>query len=65
MPGDPRPLVLHRGDEIRTEISRKFTAASFAAALEGPGLELDGFWSDDDGLFALALARPAAAEHRS
>ena len=64
MPGDLRPLVLHRGDEIRTEISRKFTAESFAAALEGPGLELDGWWSDDEVLFALALARPAADMNR-
>ena len=62
MPGDARPLVLGEGDEIRTEISRKFTRESFAAALAAPGLELNGWWGDDDSLFALALARPAAGD---
>lgn len=57
MPGDDRPLVLPEGSEIRTEISRKFTRDSFNAALAGCGLSLDRWWTDREGLFALALVR--------
>jgi L-histidine N-alpha-methyltransferase len=47
------------GDEIRTEISCKYTRLSFVEALFGTGLELWRWWTDPDELFALALVRPA------
>lgn len=58
MPGDERVLELAQGDEIRTEISCKYTRGSFTAALAGSGLALDRWWTDDDELFALALVKP-------
>jgi L-histidine N-alpha-methyltransferase len=53
-----REIRFGAGDEIRTEISRKFTRPSFVAALDGTGLELVAWYTDDDGLFASALVRP-------
>jgi len=58
MPGDPRPLELAIGSEIRTEISCKFSRAGFERHLDGTGLALDGWWTDAGPLFALALLRP-------
>jgi L-histidine N-alpha-methyltransferase len=46
------------GDEIRTEISCKYTRLSFLDTLFGTGLELWRWWTDPDELFALALVRP-------
>jgi len=46
------------GEELRTEISAKFTPARLAADLEAAGLELDGWFTDGDELFGLSLARP-------
>ncbi|MCU0304406.1 MAG: L-histidine N(alpha)-methyltransferase [Thermoanaerobaculales bacterium] len=56
--GDGREIRFAAGDEIRTEISRKFTRHSFAAALDGTGLELAAFATDPAELFASALVRP-------
>ena len=47
------------GDEIRTEISRKFTKEGFTAELESGGLVLDQWFTDPQERFALALAAPA------
>ena len=58
MPTDPRPLVLDAGAEIRTEISCKFTRSSLDRRVHGTGLVRDGWWTDDEELFALALLRP-------
>ena len=55
---DSRRLRLDTGDDIRTEISRKFTRDSFIAALNGTGLELSEWFTDSDELFASALVRP-------
>jgi L-histidine N-alpha-methyltransferase len=66
LPGDPRPLVLETGDEIRTELSCKFTADSFDRSLDGNGLALRHWWTDPDDLFALAMvgrADTGAADH--
>ena len=54
------------GDEIRTEISCKYTRASLGALLPGTGLRLVDWLTDDLGLFALAVmerdgSRPRAA----
>jgi L-histidine N-alpha-methyltransferase len=59
--GDNRELRFECGDEIRTEISRKFTRRSFTRELEGTGLELTEWFTDPEDLFALALVRPIPA----
>jgi len=45
------------GEELRTEISAKFTRARVEADLQAAGLGLDRWYTDSDGLFALSLAR--------
>jgi L-histidine N-alpha-methyltransferase len=45
------------GDEIRTEISCKYTEGAFRALLAGTGLALDRWITDDERAFALALLR--------
>jgi L-histidine Nalpha-methyltransferase len=45
-----------RGEELRTEISAKFTRARVEADYEAAGLELAEWFTDDDELFALSLA---------
>lgn len=49
----------HRGETILTEISRKFTRASAESLLRAGGLNLIGFHTDPDQLFALCLAEVA------
>jgi L-histidine N-alpha-methyltransferase len=44
------------GEELRTEISAKFTHDAVARELDGAGLQLDAFHTDGDGLFGLAVA---------
>jgi len=60
--GKDRRLRFVTGDEIRTEISRKFTRESFTAELEGTGLYVANWFTDPEGLFASALARPVESE---
>jgi L-histidine N-alpha-methyltransferase len=45
-----------RGEELRTEISAKFTRDRIEADYAACGLELAEWFTDDDGLFALSLA---------
>jgi L-histidine N-alpha-methyltransferase len=47
-----------RGEELRTEISAKFTRDRLQADYAAAGLELAEWFTDDDGLFALSLATP-------
>jgi L-histidine N-alpha-methyltransferase len=47
------------GEEMRTEISAKFTRARLEGDLAAAGLELVGWYTDAEGRFALSLARPA------
>jgi L-histidine N-alpha-methyltransferase len=49
------------GEELRTEISAKFTQPRIEADFEAAGLRLDAFYTDPEELFALSLARPATA----
>ena len=50
------------GEELRTEISAKFTPERVRADLEAAGLDARSSWfTDDDGLFAVTLARLASA----
>jgi L-histidine Nalpha-methyltransferase len=46
------------GEEIRTEISAKFTRDAVAGELTAAGLTLDDFFTDGGGLFGLAFASP-------
>jgi L-histidine N-alpha-methyltransferase len=48
-----------RGEELRTEISAKFTRDRVEADFAAAGLELAEWFTDDDGLFALSLAARA------
>ena len=47
------------GEELRTEISAKFTRDAVQRELDGAGLRLDTFHTDDGGLFGLASASVA------
>ena len=44
------------GEEMRTEISTKFTREGIERELATAGLELDAFHTDDEGLFGLSVA---------
>ena len=50
-------LVLQTGEEIRTEISAKFRRGGVDAELAKAGFDLDSWWTDQEGRFALSLAR--------
>jgi L-histidine N-alpha-methyltransferase len=47
------------GEELRTEISAKFSRDRMERELGAAGLALDRWWTDPAGDFALLLARPA------
>jgi len=47
------------GEEIRTEISTKFTPERLESELGAAGMALDEMFRDDEGLFALSLCSPA------
>jgi L-histidine N-alpha-methyltransferase len=51
-------VTLAHGEEIRTEISCKFTYGDVTAMLAMAGLDLAAWYTDPDDLFALALAVP-------
>ena len=50
-------LDLREGDDIRTELSCKYTRESFSAHLAGSGLRLERWITDPQRLFASALLR--------
>ena len=45
------------GEEMRTEVSAKFTQERVATELANAGMHLARWWTDPDGDFALLLAR--------
>lgn len=45
------------GEEMRTEISTKFARQGLEGIYAEAGLEISGWWTDPDGLYALSLAR--------
>ncbi len=47
-----------RNEEMRTEISTKFTRARIEDSYADAGLELTEWWTDAEDLYALSLARP-------
>jgi L-histidine Nalpha-methyltransferase len=49
-----------RNEEMRTEISTKFTRPRLERTYADVGLELVEWWPDPDEIYALSLARPAA-----
>jgi L-histidine N-alpha-methyltransferase len=50
-------MSLAKGAEIRTEISCKYTRKTLEPLLEGSGLRLERWMTDDERLFALAFLR--------
>ena len=52
-------VELAPGEEIRTEISTKFTREQVRDDLAAAGLRLNSFFTDDDGLFGLSVSAPA------
>ena len=59
VPGAGIEVALGAGEEIRTEISAKFTPSRVDSELSQAGLRLEHFWTDDAGLFGLSLSSPA------
>ncbi|HWX52725.1 MAG TPA: L-histidine N(alpha)-methyltransferase, partial [Solirubrobacteraceae bacterium] len=55
------PVHFDAGEELRTEISAKFTPERLEGDLAAAGLELVRWLTDADGLFALTLSRIAAS----
>ena len=51
-------IAFAAGEEMRTEISTKFTRERLEASYADAGLELIEWWTDPDELYALSLARP-------
>jgi L-histidine Nalpha-methyltransferase len=47
------------GEELRTEISTKFTRERIEGDLEAAGLELESWFTDDEDLFAISVSRLA------
>ena len=47
------------GEELRTEVSAKFTEQRLADDLGAAGLKLDQLWTDSEERFALSLSSPA------
>jgi L-histidine N-alpha-methyltransferase len=50
-------VAFRRGDEIRTELSCKYTRTSLEALLAGTGLRLESWHTDPEDLFATVLLR--------
>jgi L-histidine Nalpha-methyltransferase len=57
LPALDRTLEIAPGEEIHTEISAKFDRPRTEAMLRGAGLEPLAWWTDEEELFGLALAR--------
>jgi L-histidine N-alpha-methyltransferase len=50
------------GEELRTEISAKFTRERLEADYRASGLAMEHWYTDEDELFALSLAGPAGSQ---
>jgi L-histidine Nalpha-methyltransferase len=57
VPGAGIRLALEAGEEIRTELSCKYTRESFTRRIAGSGLAVERWITDAEGLFASALLR--------
>ncbi|MBA2765157.1 MAG: L-histidine N(alpha)-methyltransferase, partial [Thermoleophilaceae bacterium] len=58
IPGAGIEVSFEAGEEIRTEISAKFTRAGVGDELAGAGLGLEEFFTDPRESFGVALAGP-------
>lgn len=66
IPGAGIEMQFRRGDEVRTELSCKYTRSSLEAMLVGTGLGLESWYTDPEELFASVLLRrsdEAVPEH--
>ena len=54
-------VTFEEGEELRTEVSAKFTRSRLESDLAAAGLRLTAWWTDPQERFALALARRSAA----
>ncbi|MBA2566977.1 MAG: L-histidine N(alpha)-methyltransferase [Thermoleophilaceae bacterium] len=59
IPGAGIDVDLAAGEDIRTEVSAKFTEAGFERELATAGMRLESFMTDTGGRFGLALAAPS------
>lgn len=59
IPGAGLRLELTEGEEIRTEISCKYTRESFCSLLDDTGFDMSRWYTDPEDLFALTLLRAA------
>jgi L-histidine N-alpha-methyltransferase len=59
IPGAGIEVRLADGEEIRTEISSKFTLQALHRELADAGMAIESFYTDPDGLFGVSLASPA------
>ncbi len=57
LPGIDRVIEFESGEQMRTEISAKFTRARVESELAATGFKLDMWWTDVQDRFALSLAR--------
>jgi L-histidine N-alpha-methyltransferase len=57
IPGVDLVVDLAEGEEIRTEVSAKFRREGVEHELKSAGFDLDRWWTDSEGRFALSLAR--------
>ncbi|MGH3369572.1 MAG: L-histidine N(alpha)-methyltransferase, partial [Nocardioidaceae bacterium] len=57
IPGVDLVVDLSDGEEIRTEVSAKFRREGVERELKAAGFDLDRWWTDSAGRFALSLAR--------
>ncbi len=53
------PVHFDEGEEMRTEISAKFTPERLEGDLDAAGMEIVRWFTDPEDLFALTLSRPA------
>ena len=58
IPGAGVEVRFAEGEEMRTEISTKFTREGIERELGAAGLSVEGFTTDPDGLFAVNVAAP-------
>lgn len=57
VPGAGLKLSFRRGDEVRTELSCKYTRGSLESRLTGTGLEIESWHTDPEELFASVFLR--------
>ena len=58
IPGAGIEVDFADGEEIRTEISTKFTLQALHRELAAAGMAIETFWTDPEGLFGLSMAGP-------